>query len=87
MRAWAAAATAGLALKATPRPAAPSMARSLAPSPTASCRVPRDSLVAHQLFQGGELGLLAEDGIGDPANQLAVLDQQRVGAVLVENRW
>ena len=35
MRAWAAAATAGLAWKATPSPASPSMARSLAPSPTA----------------------------------------------------
>ena len=44
----------------------------------------RETEAVAQFEQGGELRLAPEDRLGDAAGELAVLDDQRVAAVLVE---
>ena len=61
MRACAAAATAGLALKATPSPASPSMSRSLAPSPDRQHGGARQAEAVPQRDQALALGFAPED--------------------------
>ena len=61
------------------------MARSLAPSPIASVAPGATPYRCLQLDQRGELGLAAEDRLGHlPGQPFAGIDEQCVGAVLVE---
>ncbi len=84
MRAATCAATAGLARKATPRPAACSIGRSLAPSPTVIVCSAESSRSAARRSQRGELGLLAQDRRLDGAGKRHAVVGQHVCAVGIE---
>ena len=71
--------TAGLALKAIPRPAAAIMSRSLAPSPTATVWLSGIAGLRREPAQGARLAGPVDDRPGDPPVSLPAGDLQRVG--------
>ena len=80
----AAARTAGLALKAMPRPAAAIMSRSLAPSPTATVWLSGTPASAANRRSAAAFPARSMTGPGDPPGERAAGDLQRVRGGVVE---
>ena len=84
MRQRAAARTAGLPRKATPNPAAFSIGKSLAPSPTASVAASAMPISAARTLERRKLCLAPENGRHEAAGELPVLHLERVRDVEIE---